>query len=484
LGHPRSPFAVESHILKIMITPRHGAIPAPDIPDLVAKVRAASRSGRMQRVEWRLQQLAGLGRLLREREGELVAALQDDLGKPTVEAFAAEIAYPAREVRLAQKMLRKWLRPERAAAPLFAWPGKCRIVREPLGVVLIIGPWNYPVQLMLAPLIGALAAGNGVLLKPSEHAPAVGALLARRLPEYVDAECIQVVEGGVEAATALLAERFDHIFYTGNAAVGRIVMTAAAKHLTPVTLELGGKCPCIVDERVDLEVAARRIVWGKFYNAGQTCIAPDYVLVHKAVEDALLARLKQTLIDFYGPDPRASKDYGRIVNVRHHRRLVQLLPGSGDVFAGGDAIEPERYLAPTILRNVPADAPAMAEEIFGPILPVLPVSDLRQATAFVNSRPKPLVLYLFSNDRAAHERVLSSTTSGGAVINHTLMHEVIPALPFGGVGESGIGAYHGRASFETFSHRKSVLIKSTWPDLSLQYPPYNESKQKWLRRLV
>lgn len=458
--------------------------PAHDIPATVARLRATYTSGPTRPLAYRQRQLAGIARMLRACESDFVAALRTDLGKPAVETIATEIAYPAREVRLAQKMLSKWTKPERVATPLFAWPGKCRIVREPLGVVLIIGPWNYPVQLMLVPLIGAIAAGNCAILKPSEHAPATGALLAKRLPDHVDGECVQVVEGGVETATALLAERFDHIFYTGNAAVGRIILTVAAKHLTPVTLELGGKCPCIVDQHVELDVAARRIVWGKFYNAGQTCIAPDYLLVHEAIADALLARLKQTLIDFYGPDPRVSPDYGRIVNVRHHRRLMALLSGSGEAFVGGDAYEPERYFAPTILRSVPAHAPAMAEEIFGPILPVLPVKDMAAAVAFVNARPKPLALYLFSSDRRAQSQVLQSTSSGGAVINHTLMHEVIPSLPFGGVGDSGMGAYHGKASFETFSHRKAVLAKSTWLDLSLQFPPYNDNKMKWLRRFV
>jgi len=259
---------------------------------------------------------------------------------------------------------------------------------------------------------------------------------------------------------------------------------AAARHLTPVTLELGGKSPCIVDRDVDLDVAARRIVWGKFYNAGQTCIAPDYLLVHEGVEEALLTKMRQVLVDFYGADPRQSADYGRIVNLQHHRRLLALLPGSGDVVAGGAADENDRYIAPTILRNVHPDAPVMADEIFGPILPVLRVRGIDEAVAFVNARPKPLALYLFSNDRTVQNDVLERTSSGGAVVNHTLLHEAIPALPFGGVGASGMGAYHGKASFDTFSHRKSILVKSTWFDLSLQYPPYDETKKKWLRRLV
>ena len=452
--------------------------------ELASRLRAASIAAAPIPCPTARLQLAGLGRFLQEREREIEAALQADLGKPPVESFTAEIACTLREVNLARRMLPSWTKPERVRTPLFAWPGKGHVQREPLGVVLIIGPWNYPLQLMLVPLVGAIAAGNCAILKPSELAPATSALLASRLPQYVDGECVQIVAGGVPETTALLAERFDAIFYTGSARVGRIVMAAAAKHLTPVTLELGGKCPCIVDRNLDLDVTARRIVWGKFYNAGQTCIAPDYVLAHETVVEPLLDRMRQTLHEFYGPDPRTSPDFGRIVNVQHHRRLMNLLKGGGQIVVGGQAREDERYLAPTILRDVSSDAPVMSEEIFGPILPVLSVKDIAEAIAFVNARPKPLALYLFTKDREVRTRVLDRTSSGGAVVNHTLMHEVIPSLPFGGVGPSGMGAYHGKASFETFSHRKSVLVKSTWFDLPIQYPPYSESKKRWLRRLV
>ncbi len=293
-----------------------------------------------------------------------------------------------------------------------------------------------------------------------------------------------IVEGGVPETTALLADRFDHIFYTGNGTVGRIVMEAAAKHLTPVTLELGGKSPCMVDRTTDLDVAARRIVWGKYYNAGQTCVAPDYVLAHSAIENDLLARMKQVIRDFFGNDPRQSPDYSRIVNARHHRRIMKLIPGSGELVAGGDADEAERYIAPTILRNVPADAPIMADEIFGPVLPVIGVESIDRAIAFVNSRPKPLALYLFTHDAAVRDSVIAHTSSGGVTVNHVLLHTAVPALPFGGVGESGLGAYHGKATFDTFSHRKSVLMKPTWLDPPFFYPPYDAGKWKWLRRIL
>jgi aldehyde dehydrogenase (NAD+) len=452
--------------------------------DLVARLRDRFNGGRTRPLAYRRQQLDGIARFLKEREGEIERALRHDMERPSFEVYPSEIAFTAAELALTCRKLDSWSKPQRVHTSLVGQPGKSRIYREPLGVVLIIGPWNYPLQLLLVPLLGALAAGNCAIVKPSELAPATSALLAARLPEYIDNECAQVVEGGVAVTTALLAERFDSIFYTGNGSVGRIVMQAAAKYLTPVTLELGGKSPCIVDRETDLDVAARRIVWGKFYNAGQTCVAPDYVLAHQGVEDELIARMKQTLHDFFGDDPRTSPDFGRIVNARHHERLLKLLENSGEIVAGGDADLAERYIAPTILRNVSLDAPVMADEIFGPILPVLRVKDIEEAIAIVNARPKPLALYLFSNDRAVQTSVLERTSSGGVTVNHTLIHLAIPSLPFGGVGQSGIGAYHGKCTFETFSHRKAVLVKPTWLDPSFFYPPYNEAKKKWVRRLL
>jgi aldehyde dehydrogenase (NAD+) len=452
--------------------------------ELVARMRASFNSGRTRPLEYRLEQLAGIARFLKEREAEIEQAIHRDLGRPALEVYSSEVAFIASELALVRKKLASWMKPQRVLTSLVGQPGKSLIYREPLGVVLIIGPWNYPLQLVLVPLLGAIAAGNCAIVKPSEVAPATSELLAARLNDYVDPQCAQVVMGGVTETTELLAERFDHIFYTGNATVGRVVMEAAAKNLTPVTLELGGKCPCIVDRQTDLPVAARRIVWGKFYNAGQTCVAPDYVIVHQAVEEALVSHMKETVRDFFGADPRSSPDYGRIVNARHHRRLMKLIPGSGEVVAGGNADENERYIAPTILRNVSPDAPVMADEIFGPILPVLAVRDIEQAISFVNQRPKPLALYLFSNDPLVQQTVLERTSSGGATVNHTLIHLTVPALPFGGVGASGMGAYHGRATFETFSHRKSVLVKPTWLDPSIFYPPYNNFKKKWIRRIL
>ncbi len=453
------------------------------IADAVAGARAAFDRGATRSHRWREAQLDGLARFLVEREQEISDALAADVGKPKLEAYSTEIAYTASEIAATRKALGKLMKPARVGTPLILQPGRSAIHAQPLGVVLIISPWNYPFGLLAGPLVGAIAAGNAVILKPSEVAPATSALFARWLPEYVDREAIRVIEGGVPETTELLAERFDHIFYTGNGAVGRIVMTAAARHLTPVVLELGGKSPTFVDRSADLEVTAKRICWGKFSNAGQTCVAPDYVLAHAAIHDQLIDALARTVRTFYGADPQQSPDYGRVVNARHHRRLTALL-GSGEIVVGGRHDEADRYLEPTILRNVAPDSPVMADEIFGPILPVLKVASMDEGIAFVNARPKPLALYVFAEDDTVQHDVIERTTSGGAAVNHTWMHLANHELPFGGVGESGMGAYHGKASFECFSHHRSVLTKSTRLDAPIMYPPYDETKRKLLRFLL
>ena len=449
------------------------------IPEIVARLRAAFEAGRTRPLAWRREQLERLGALLAEQGQALVEALQADLRKPELEAWAADVGSVRSEVKLALKKLARWTKPERVGGmPLL---GRSLIVREPLGVVLIISPWNYPVQLLLSPLVGALAAGNTAVLKPSEVTPHVSAVLARHVPDYLDPEAIALVEGGVDETTALLAERFDHIFFTGNGTVGRVVMEAAAKHLTPVTLELGGKSPCIVDDDVDVEVTARRIAWGKFMNAGQTCVAPDYVLVHEQREEALVEALAKTLREFYGDDPRETPDYARIVNGRHHQRVKRLLK-DGDVVVGGQTDESQNYVAPTLLRNVSPDADCMREEIFGPVLPILKVKDVPEAIRFVNEREKPLALYVFSNDERVQQEVLERTSSGGVCVNGTIVHLANPNLPFGGVGPSGTGAYHGRHSFETFSHRKSVLRRKLKRDPKFLYPPYGKLATRLIKR--
>ena len=418
-----------------------------------------------------------------EREDVFLDALRADMNKPRFEGWIGETGFVVTEIDYMLKRLRRWMKPERVRAPIAVQPGRATVVREPVGVALIVGPWNYPLQLVLSPLAGAISAGNCAVIKPSEVTAASSAALAEWIPKYLDSSAIEVVEGGVAETQAILAERFDYIFYTGGGAVGRIVMEAAAKHLTPVTLELGGKSPCYVDADVDLDVAAKRIVWGKFFNAGQTCVAPDYVLAHADVERRLLDRIRETVRAFYGPDPKESRDFARIVNERHFRRLSALLD-EGEVVTGGETDADSRYIAPTVLRGVRPDAKVMEDEIFGPILPVLTVRSPEEAVRFINARPKPLALYVFSRDAGTVKRIVDRTSSGGVCVNDTVTHLACPELPFGGVGASGMGAYHGRASFETFSHRKSVLDKSTRLDPPLRYPPYDADKEKWARRLV
>jgi aldehyde dehydrogenase (NAD+) len=449
----------------------------------VKRLRATFRTGRTKDVAWRVTQLKALKQLLADREPDLLDALARDLGKPRTEGLLTDVRFVMSEVDLLVRQTPTWARPEPVATPIGAKPGRSTIVREPLGVVLVIAPWNYPVQLSLAPLAAAVAAGNTVVLKPSEGAPATSALLAVELPRALDRDAVAVVEGGVDETTALLDQRFDHIFYTGNQRVGRVVMAAAARHLTPVTLELGGKNPAIVDRDADLDVAARRIVWGKFLNAGQTCVAPDYVLADRSVLDELLVLLRDAVQQFFGDDPRQSADYGRVVNDHHVRRLRRLLE-RGRVVVGGDVDEAARYIAPTILVDVGPDDPVMQEEIFGPILPVLAVDDLDAAIAFVNERDQPLALYVFTESPEVADLVVASTSSGGVCVNATLLHAGNPSLPFGGVGASGFGEYHGRWGFETFSHRRGVQVRSTSVDPSFAYPPYTWLKQQVMRRVL
>lgn len=454
-----------------------------DAAALVSSLRKTFDGGRTRPLSFRLGQLSALTRMLEEREHEILEALRVDVGKPRMEAYVAELGFVLGEVALVKKKLAAWMQPERVTAPAAVQPARAEVHKDPLGVVLIIGPWNYPFQLVVAPLVGALAAGNCVVVKPSEMTPTVSALLGRLLPQYLDPDVVKVVEGGVPETTALLEERFDHIFYTGNGTVGRVVMGAAAKHLTPVTLELGGKSPCIVDKEADLDVGVKRIVWGKYFNAGQTCIAPDYVLAHASIHDKLLERLRETIREFYGDDPRRSPDYARIVNARHHQRLSRLLH-DGEPVTRVEADEAERYLSPVVLRDVPETAKVMGEEIFGPILPVLKVNDIDDAISFVNRRDKPLALYVFSENEAVQREVIDRTTSGGATVNHTGVHFGVPNLPFGGVGESGMGAYHGRLTFDTFTHRRAVLIKPSYLDAPVIYPPYSSLKEKIVRMLL
>jgi len=464
------------------------ARPATDldsIPGTVAAIRHTFQSGRTRPLEWRQRQLDGLLRILGEHGDDLVAAMQRDFGKPTLEAYSTDIAFTATEVKHIKKNLAKWVQPRKAKLRLQDMPGKGKVVPEPLGVALIISPWNYPVQLLVSPMAAAFAAGNAVVAKPSELVPETSALLSSLLREHLDPDAVAVFEGGPDVSTKLLEQRWDHIFFTGSTAVGKIVAKAAAEHLTPTVLELGGKSPAIVAPGADLDVTAHRMAWGKFLNAGQTCIAPDYVLVDSLRKDALVDKLVQVVEEFYGPDPAASPDLTQIVNDRHAQRLEGLLAShGGTVVTGGSVDKATRKLPPTIIVDPAPDSALMQEEIFGPILPVLAVDDLEEAIAFVNGRPKPLALYVFSDDEADARTVVDRTSSGGVCVNHTLFHITPHDLPFGGVGDAGQGRYHGKAGFDAFSNMKPVLTKPTKPDLSLIYPPYTPLKAKIMSKLL
>ena len=457
----------------------------PSASEVVKHVRDGFDDGLLRDVAARKAQLHQLRRLLVEQEDRLLAALAADMGKPPIEGYATDLGFTISEITHLLKHLDRWVRPRSVRLPAVTRPGRAQIRPEPLGVALVIAPWNYPVQLLLAPAAAALAAGNAVVLKPSEISAHTAETLAELVPRYLDERVVAVVTGGVDETTALLAERFDHIFYTGNGRVGRVVMAAAAKHLTPVTLELGGKSPAIVAADAHLEVTARRLAWAKFLNAGQTCVAPDYVLVDRTVEAPLLRALAEAVGRFYGPDPRVSRDYARIVNESHFARLTGLLDAGGyrEVVVGGERDRATRYLAPTVLAGVDPGAAVMGEEVFGPILPVLAVDDVDEAVAFVNQRDKPLALYAFGG-QAATDRVVERTSAGGVCVNHAVLQVAVPELPFGGVGESGIGAYHGQAGFERFSHLKPVLSKPVRPDPPVLYPPYSRLKRWLLRRAV
>jgi aldehyde dehydrogenase (NAD+) len=462
--------------------PSAEVLPAPAIKAM----REPVQLGETRPLAWRLEQLARLEQLLSDHREAVHRALAADLDRPAPEA-AIELASVRQEVRLARRCLRAWMRPRRVGLPVWAWPGRAMTQAVPLGCVLIIGPWNYPFQLCLKPLVSALAAGNTAVLKPSELAPATAALLARLIPLHFPPKTVQVVLGDASVAARLLEERFDHIFFTGSSRVGRLVMAAAARHLTPVTLELGGKSPAIVLADTNVEVTARRLVWGKTVNAGQTCIAPDHLLVVPTRRAALLEAMAKEIHRFHGDDPLSSPDLGRIVNRARFDRLEELLAPArreGRVLMGGRS-DPQRLrIEPTLITVTDAESdPLMQEELFGPLLPVLEVAGLEEALERVRSGPSPLALYLFSSSGAAHRRLLAGSCSGSVAFNDVILQAGLPGLPFGGVGESGMGSGHGEAGFLTFSHQRSVLIRPFQLDLPLRYPPY-AGKLPWLERLL
>ena len=450
------------------------------IHQTLRRLGASFDAGRTRPLTWRRAQLAALERMLHEREADFAEALRLDLNKSRYESYLSETSFVLEEAKYARRHLARWMRGNRVRTPMMAQPGRSRIVPEPKGLVLIIAPWNYPLSMVLAPLVGALAAGNAAVVKPSEVSRHTSAVLARIIPEYLDVEAIAVVEGGVAETTALLEQRFDHILYTGNERVARIVMAAAAKHLTPVTLELGGKCPCLVAGDADLDVAAARIVWGKFLNAGQTCVAPDHVMVQRDAAPRLLAALVRRIREFYGDDAAASPDYGRIVTERHAARFEHLLAGQR-IHYGGRVDVAQRYVEPTIVLDPAPDSALMREEIFGPVLPVIAVDDVAAAMRAVAARPKPLALYVFTRDAALADAARDALSAGTVCINDAVIFMVSPELPFGGVGASGMGRYSGWYGFETFSHMKPVMRRGFRFDAPIRYPPYNDTKARLLK---
>jgi len=451
----------------------------------IEQQRQVVTEGLTRPLAWRLEQLERLEAALQQRSDAVLSALAADLGKPAVEAFYELVAVQS-ELRLCRRRVQRWMAPQRVGVPLSLQPGQADVIQEPLGCVLIIGPWNYPFHLCLQPLVSALAAGNTAVLKPSEHAPATAALIAELIAAAFPDGTVQVVQGDGAVAEALLQERFDHIFFTGGERVGRLVMAAAARHLTPVTLELGGKSPAVVLGDADLTVTARRLVWGKTLNAGQTCIAPDYLLVQRPIAEALIAQMAQRIDQCFGADPLQSPDLARIVNQAQYARLSALLEGArqrGQILHGGQCDAEARRIAPTLIRVDSLDDPLMQEELFGPLLPVLAVDDLEQAIQRINQRPKPLALYLFTGDRRHQRTLLQRTSSGGVGLNDVVLQAGVPELPFGGVGASGMGAYHGKAGFDTFSHRRSVLRRPFRLDAPFRYPPY-AGRLPLVRRLL
>ncbi len=454
-----------------------------DAASLVNTQRQFFNTGKTKDVEFRIQQLKKLRQIIADNETAIVTALKADLNKSPMEAFATEFGFMLADIDHTLKDIRTLAKPRKVKTPLFHQLGSSWIQAEPFGCTYIIAPWNYPFQLALSPVVGAVAAGNTCLIRPSRMSENTAKILEKLINENFDPGFLKVVLCDTVQSNQLLEHKFDYIFFTGSPDVGRQIYQAAAKHLTPVTLELGGKSPCFVDETFNTNWGIKRIVWGKCTNAGQTCVAPDYVLVDKKVKQKFIELFAQTVKEFYGENPQASPDFGRIINEKHFLRLSRFID-KGNVVVGGQTDIANLYIAPTLLDGVSVDDEVMNEEIFGPILPIIEYEKLDDAIKFVNSRNKPLALYIYSDDKMYQERILNETSSGNASINECLMHVGQFELPFGGVGESGIGAYHGKLSFDTFSHLKGILKKSTLSDLKQRFPPYTTSGTNIIRKLI
>lgn len=439
-------------------------------------------SGKSKSIAFRKKQLRKLKKLLEENEYAIIKALHSDFKKPPFETYGTELFVLYQEIDHLIANIAKWAKPQKVKTSLTNFPSKSYIHTKPYGVSLVIAPWNYPIQLALNPVIGALAAGNTVILKPSEISPHTSRLLSELINNNFDPEYFQVVEGDADTTQNLLSQPLDYIFYTGSTRVGKLVMKSAAEQLTPLTLELGGKSPTIIDSTADLSLAAKRITWGKFINAGQTCVSPDFIYIHTSVHDKFCQLLKENITAFYGDDPSHSDDFARIINRKHFKRVKNLIDPA-KVYFGGQVDENSNYIAPTILTNVSWDDEIMQEEIFGPLLPVLEFHNIDQVINTLRSKPKPLSLYLFSTNKNNQQKIVDELQFGSGCINETVTHFGNLNLPFGGIGESGFGSYHGKKSFETFSHQKSIMKKSNWLDIPLRYPPY-KGKLKWLKKLT
>ncbi|KAJ9177874.1 hypothetical protein P3X46_013031 [Hevea brasiliensis] len=477
-----------SAALSVMAEEEKKSFDENEAASLVKELRGNIKSNKTKSYDWRVSQLESIRKMIVENEKEIAKALYDDLSKPEFEAFISEISNAKSSCELALKELKHWMKPEKAKTSISTFPSSAEIVSEPLGVVLVISTWNFPFLLSVDPVIGAIAAGNAVVLKPSEISPATSSLLVNLFDKYLDKSAVRVVEGAVPETSALLEQKWDKILYTGSSRVGRIVMTAAAKHLTPVILELGGKCPAIVDSNVNLQVATRRIIAGKWQcNNGQACIGVDYVITTKDFAPKLIDALRKELEDCFGRNPMESKDISRIVSLNHFTRLERLLDEdnvSNKIVLGGQRDQNKLRMAPTILLDVPKDSQIMQDEIFGPLLPIITVENVKDSFDAINSKPKPLAAYLFTNDEKLKESFVQNVSAGGMLINDTILHVTVDTLPFGGVEESGMGSYHGKFSFDAFSHKKAVLYRSFNGDASIRYPPYTESKKKLMKALI
>ena len=432
-------------------------------------------------VSFRKKALKRLQKEIIKRENAICDALYADFKKPVFETLAAETQFVLAELKLTLKKIDDWASPERVRPTLMNWPSSDYIYKEPYGSVLVIAPWNYPFQLVFAPLIGAIAAGNTAVIKPSEITPHTASIISEIVKAVFDPEHVTVVEGGVETSQQLLAEKWDYIFFTGSTRVGKIVYKSAAKHLTPVTLELGGKNLCIVDETASISVAAKRIVWGKFLNAGQTCIASDYILVRKSVKKKLIEALKKHIIKCYGENIEVSPDYARTVSKKHYEGLKEMLHGE-EILFGGKTNDDDNYLSPTLINEPNIDSKLMEGEIFGPILPIISYENESDVDTYISNYGKPLAVYVFSNKKSFQKKIISNYSFGGGAINDTVIQITNKRLPFGGVGQSGIGAYHGKTSFDIFSHHKAIIKKANWLDIPLRYPPY-KLPLKWIKKI-